>query len=70
MGSASIAPLFLNSIQDEGDWSASRLGYFTPEERGPDTHFKGVLVGPRAGLDAVKKIILPLPGIKPRPCGT
>jgi hypothetical protein len=34
-----------------GEWSASRLGRFTPTERAPDTHWVGGWVGPRAGLD-------------------
>jgi hypothetical protein len=44
-GSGGIAPPFLTSALDGGEWSASRLG----------THCIGGWVGPRAGLDAVKK---------------
>jgi hypothetical protein len=36
-------------------------GRFTTRERAPDTHWIGVWVGPRAGLDAVKKIKIPSP---------
>jgi hypothetical protein len=63
MGSESIAPLFLTSTLDGGEWSASRLGRFTPGEEAPGTHWIGGWVGPRAGLDALdKRKILPLPG--------
>jgi len=37
------------------DWSASRPGPFTPEEKAPGTHFIGGWVDPSAGLDAVVK---------------
>jgi hypothetical protein len=38
-----------------------------PRERAPGTHWIGVWVGPRTGLDVVeKRNILPLPGIQPR----
>jgi hypothetical protein len=40
---------------DEGEWSASRLGRFTPRERAHGTHLIWGWVGPRAGLDAVAK---------------
>jgi hypothetical protein len=45
----------LTSALDEGDWSASRPGRFTPRERAPGTHWIGGWVGPRAVLDAVVK---------------
>jgi hypothetical protein len=38
-----------------GEWSASRLGRFTPREIAPGTHWIGGWVGPRAGLDTVVK---------------
>jgi hypothetical protein len=41
-----------------GEWSASCSCHFTPGERLPSTHFIGGWVGPRAGLDAVKRKIL------------
>jgi hypothetical protein len=58
---------FLTSALDGGQWSASRLGRFTPKERAPSTHWIGGWVGPRAVLDtAVKrKIPTPPPGIEP-----
>jgi hypothetical protein len=34
-GSAGIAALFLTAALDGGEWSASRHGRFTPEERFP-----------------------------------
>jgi hypothetical protein len=49
-GSGGIAPPFLTSALDGGDWSASRLGRFT---RG--VHRIGGLVGPRTSLNAVEK---------------
>jgi hypothetical protein len=42
--------------QDAGEWSASRSGRFTPEEKSPGTHWTGGWVDPRAGLDDVEKI--------------
>jgi hypothetical protein len=41
---------------DGGEWSASRLGRFTPKERAPGTHWIGGWVGPRAVLDAVVRL--------------
>jgi hypothetical protein len=54
-GSGGIAPPFLTSALDGGEWSASRPGRYTPRERGPGTYRVGGWVGLRAGLDAVKK---------------
>jgi hypothetical protein len=51
-GSGGIAPAFLTSALDEGEWSASRPG---PREKTYGTHWVGSLVGPRAGLDAMDK---------------
>jgi hypothetical protein len=51
--------IILTSALDGGEWSASRLGHFTPGERAPGTHFIGGWVGPRAGLDAVAKSKFP-----------
>jgi hypothetical protein len=52
--SGGIAPPFLTSALDGGEWSASRPGSFTTGERSPDTHWIGGWVDPRDGLDAVK----------------
>jgi hypothetical protein len=46
---------FLTSPLHGGEWSASHICHFTPEERDPGTHMIGGWVGPRAGLDAVVK---------------
>jgi hypothetical protein len=58
----------LTSASDRGEWSASRLGRFTPGEIGPGTHRIEGWVGPRGGLDAVRKRkTLLLLGFEPRP---
>jgi hypothetical protein len=54
-GGKGIAPPFLTSALD-GEWLASRLGLFTPEERAPSTNWIGGRVGSRADLDAMGKI--------------
>jgi hypothetical protein len=55
----------------EVEWSASCPGCFTPWERGPDSHWIGGRVGPRADLEAVeKRKFLTLPGLKLRPLGS
>jgi hypothetical protein len=54
-GSGIVAPPFLTSALDEGDWSASCPGHFTLRERAPGTQWKGGWVGPRASLDTVEK---------------
>jgi hypothetical protein len=41
----------LTSALVGGEWSASRLGRFTPRERAPGTHWIGSWVGPSACLD-------------------
>jgi hypothetical protein len=59
-GSGGITPTFLTSALDGGEGSASRFSSFTPGERAPNRH-----LGPRAGLEAVKKKInLVVPGIE------
>jgi hypothetical protein len=52
-----------------GDWSASRPGRFTPGERAPSTHWTGGWVGPRTGLNDVKRKLLTLPRLELRPHG-
>jgi hypothetical protein len=47
-----IAPPFMTSVLDGGEWSASRPGPFTHGERAPDTQWIGSWVGPRTGQDA------------------
>jgi hypothetical protein len=53
-GSGGIAPPFLTSELDGGEWPASCPSRFTPGERVPGTHWTGGWVSPRAGLDAVE----------------
>jgi hypothetical protein len=54
-GSGSIAPPFLTSALDGGEWLASCLCRFTPGEGACGTHWIGGWVGPRVGLDTVEK---------------
>jgi hypothetical protein len=54
-GSGGIAPPFLTSALDGGEWSASRPCCFIPGERAPSTHSIGGWVGPRVGLHTVEK---------------
>jgi hypothetical protein len=54
-GSGGIAPPFLTSALDGGEWSASRPGRFTPKKKVTGGHWIGGWVGPRAVLDAVEK---------------
>jgi hypothetical protein len=49
--------VFLTSALIEGEWSVSRLGRFTPRERGPSTHWIGDWVGPRYGGEARNEYI-------------
>jgi hypothetical protein len=49
-GSGSIAPPFLTSSLDGGEWSASHPSRFIAGEEVPTTHWIGCWVGPRAGL--------------------
>jgi hypothetical protein len=55
IGGGGVAPPFLTSALDGGEWSASHPGRFTSWERAPGTHWTGGWVGPRAGLDIVEK---------------
>jgi hypothetical protein len=62
-GGGGIAPLFLISQLDGGEWSVSRSGRFIAMEGVPGTHW----VGPGAGLDnGEEKNLLALPGIETR----
>jgi hypothetical protein len=47
--------VFLTPALVEYDWSASRPGRFTPDERAPDTHWIGGWVEPRTGLDDMER---------------
>jgi hypothetical protein len=47
--------VFLTSPVVEGKWLTSRSCRFTPGERAPSAHWIGRWVGPRTGLDDVKR---------------
>jgi hypothetical protein len=67
MGLGNITPPFLTSILDEGEWSASTPGRFTPGEIVPIMHWIRGCLGPRAGLDFMeKRNTSPLRGIEPQ----
>jgi hypothetical protein len=55
MVSGGIAPPFLISALDGGQWSVSRPGRFTAGQIAPGTHWIGGWMGSRTGLDAVEK---------------
>jgi hypothetical protein len=60
----------LTSALVGGEWSASRCGRFTLQEKVPGTHWIGGWVDPRTGLDDVeKRKFLILPGLELRPLG-
>jgi hypothetical protein len=62
--------IFLSLALAGSEWSASRPGRFTSGERAPGTHWIGVWVDHRAGLDDVeKRKFLPPPGLEVRPLG-
>jgi hypothetical protein len=54
-----MAPHILNIGTDGDERSASRFGRFAVEEIVRDTHWIGGWVGPRFGLDAMKKYPCP-----------
>jgi hypothetical protein len=47
--------VFLTSTLVGGEWTASRPGRFTPEERAHDIHSVGGCVDHRNGLDDVER---------------
>jgi hypothetical protein len=57
-GGGGIAPPFLTSALDGGEWSASLPCRFTRGERAPGTAWIGDRVDPRAGLDAAENRII------------
>jgi hypothetical protein len=64
--------VFLTSAIVGGEWSASRLGRFTPEEIDPGTHSIGSWMSPRAEKNDVEKgkfltlsVLEPLPLRRP-----
>jgi hypothetical protein len=57
--------VFLSSALVGDEWSTSRPGRFTLEERALCTNLVGGWVGPRAALDGVeKRKFLTLPGLE------
>jgi hypothetical protein len=50
-----MAPLFLTSVLDEGEWSASLPGCFTAGERATGTRWIGRWVGPSVSVDVEEK---------------
>jgi hypothetical protein len=52
---------FLTWVLYGGEWSALRLGRFTPGGRTSGTHWTGACMGPRAGLDTVERIKISSP---------
>jgi hypothetical protein len=57
---------YITSVLDGGEWSASRPGHFTREERALVAHWIEGWVGSRAGLNGVEKNRkIYLPGIEP-----
>jgi hypothetical protein len=55
---------FLISALDGGEWSASNSASLTSGERAPGTHWRGVWVGPRTGVNAVVKTKICAPRLK------
>jgi hypothetical protein len=56
MGESMYSSTILDVDTDGGYLSASRPSRFTPGDSAPSTHCIGGWVGPRTGLDTVKKI--------------
>jgi hypothetical protein len=68
--SGGIAPPFLTSARDGGEWSGSQFLPLYPGGGSPRTHCIGGWVGPRAGLDDVeKRKFSTLPELELRPLG-
>jgi hypothetical protein len=64
-GVAAFIHAFLTWELVGGEWSASRTGRFTPEERDTGIHWIRGWVGPRTGPDDVEeRKILPLRGLE------
>jgi hypothetical protein len=60
--------VFLTSALVERKWLSSRPGRFIPGENAAGTHWIGGCVGPKTGLDDVKKRkFLTLPGLELQP---
>jgi hypothetical protein len=62
--------IFLTLALIGDQWSGSRPGRFTPEERSPVAHWIGGWVGPSIGMDNVeRRKFLTLPGLELRSLG-
>jgi hypothetical protein len=53
--------VFLTSALVRAKWFALRPCRFTPGERSPTTRWRGVWMGPRAGLNDMEKLTLLTP---------
>jgi hypothetical protein len=56
-GSRGIAPRFLASELDEGQWSTSRHSRFIPVKTARGTHRIGGWVAPRGNTDSMEKCL-------------
>jgi hypothetical protein len=65
--SGGVAPVFLTSALDGGEWSASRTGRFTLGERAAGIYWIGGWVGLRTGLDDVENNLAPTGTPTPAP---
>lgn len=66
-GGRGIAPLFMTQALGGGMLQTTQPGYFTRDQRARGTHWKGCVVGLRAGVDAVEqRQYLLLPGTELR----
>jgi hypothetical protein len=63
--------VFLTSASVGSEWKSSRPDHLTPGERAPPgTHLMGCSLGPRTGVDDMKKRkFFPLPELELQPLG-
>jgi hypothetical protein len=61
-----MAPPFLTSALDGGEWLDSLPGPLYPRINSHRVRFIGNWMGPEARLGVMEKSLLPLPGIEPR----
>jgi hypothetical protein len=59
MGSGGIAPPFLTSTLDRGEWSDLSPSRFTHGERAPGAHWVRIRATPETGLDSVENRKIP-----------
>jgi hypothetical protein len=60
-GNEGVAPSFMTSVPDVGEWLASCPSSIIPGERANGTHWMGGWMGPRVGLESVEKRKIPFP---------